>query len=213
MIKIKLPDNSVREFDAPISILDIAKNISTSLGKVTLGGVVDSIIRDASYMVANDCSLKIITEKDSDALEIIRHSTAHLLAQAVKQLFPTAQVTIGPVIENGFYYDFSYERPFTLEDLANIEKRMLLLASQNIPVERKEMPRNEAIKYFDSIGEAYKVEIISAIPEDQIISLYTQGDFTDLCRGPHVPSTSKIKAFKLMKVAGAYWRGDSNNDV
>jgi threonyl-tRNA synthetase len=211
MIKIKLPDNSVREFDAPISILDIAKNISTSLGKVTLGGVVDSIIRDASYMVANDCSLKIITEKDSDALEIIRHSAAHLLAQAVKQLFPTAQVTIGPVIENGFYYDFSYERPFTLEDLANIEKRMLLLASQNIPVERKEMPRNEAIKYFDSIGEAYKVEIISAIPEDQIISLYTQGDFTDLCRGPHVPSTSKIKAFKLMKVAGAYWRGDSNN--
>ncbi len=213
MINIKLPDNSVKSFEAPLSVLEVAKSISPSLAKATLGGLVDGEIRDASHIISKDGSLKIVTEKDADGLEIIRHSTAHLLAQAVKQLYPTAQVTIGPVIENGFYYDFSFERAFDLEDLAKIEKRMQELVNQNITVTRKEMPRNEAIKYFESIGEEYKVEIISAIPEDQTISLYTQGDFTDLCRGPHVPSTSKIKAFKLMKVAGAYWRGDSKNEM
>ena len=213
MLNIKLPDNSVRSFDNPISILDIAKNISPSLAKATIAGVVDGVERDVSYVINSDATLKLITEKDNEALSIIRHSTAHLLAQAVKQLYPEAQVTIGPVIENGFYYDFSYERPFTPEDLQKIEKKMESLVSANIPVTRKEYTRNDAVKYFDSIGEKYKVEIISAIPEDQIISLYSQGEFTDLCRGPHVPSTSKLKAFKLMKVAGAYWRGDSNNEM
>jgi threonyl-tRNA synthetase len=213
MLNIKLPDNSVRSFDNPLSILDIAKSISPSLAKATIAGIVDGIEKDVSYVINDDATLKLITEKDSEALSIIRHSTAHLLAQAVKQLYPEAQVTIGPVIENGFYYDFSYERPFTPEDLQKIEKKMESLVSANIPVTRQEYTRNDAIKYFDSIGEKYKVEIISAIPEDQIISLYSQGDFTDLCRGPHVPSTSKLKAFKLMKVAGAYWRGDSNNEM
>ncbi len=213
MLNIKLPDNSVRSFDNPLSILDIAKSISPSLAKATIAGIVDGIEKDVSYVINADATLKLITEKDSEALSIIRHSTAHLLAQAVKQLYPEAQVTIGPVIENGFYYDFSYERPFTPEDLQKIEKKMESLVSANIPVTRQEYTRNDAIKYFDSIGEKYKVEIISAIPEDQIISLYSQGDFTDLCRGPHVPSTSKLKAFKLMKVAGAYWRGDSNNEM
>jgi len=213
MLNIKLPDNSVRSFDSPLSILDIAKSISSSLAKATIAGIVDGIEKDASYVINADATLKLITEKDNEALSIIRHSTAHLLAQAVKQLYPEAQVTIGPVIENGFYYDFSYERPFTPEDLQKIEKKMESLVSANIPVTRQEYTRNDAIKYFDSIGEKYKVEIISSIPEDQIISLYSQGDFTDLCRGPHVPSTSKLKAFKLMKVAGAYWRGDSNNEM
>lgn len=213
MINVKLPDGSVRSFESPVSVLDVAKNISSSLAKATLGGIVDGQACDVSKIISQDVTLRLITDKDSEGLEIIRHSTAHLLAQAVKQLFPTAQVTIGPVIENGFYYDFSYERPFTPEDLVKIEKKMQDLVNQNIMVERKELARNDAIKYFDSIGEKYKVEIISAIPEDQIISLYTQGDFTDLCRGPHVPSTSKIKSFKLMKVAGAYWRGDSKNEM
>lgn len=213
MVNIKLPDNSVRSFDGVVSILDVAKNISPSLAKATLAGVVDGVLRDTSYVIDTDATLKLITEKDTEALEIIRHSTAHLMAQAVKQLFPEAQVTIGPVIENGFYYDFSYERAFTPEDLVLIEKKMNALVQQNIPVSRKEMTRDDAIKYFDGIGEKYKVEIISSIPEDQVISLYTQGDFTDLCRGPHVPSTSKLKVFKLMKVAGAYWRGDSNNEM
>ena len=213
MVNIKLPDNSVRSFDTPVSILEVAKNISPSLAKATLAGVVDGVARDISHVINADATLKLITEKDNEALEILRHSTAHLLAQAVKQLFPQAQVTIGPVIENGFFYDFSFERPFTPEDLVLIEKKMNALVQQNIPLSRQEMPRNEAIKYFESIGEKYKVEIISAIPEDQVISLYTQGDFTDLCRGPHVPSTSKLKVFKLMKVAGAYWRGDSNNEM
>lgn len=213
MINITLPDNSIRKFDNPLSIMDVAKNISTSLSKATIAGIVDGVLSDASHIINKDCSIKIITTSDSEGLDIIRHSTAHLLAQAVKQLFPSAQVTIGPVIENGFYYDFSFERPFTPEDLVKIEKRMHELVNQNIHIERKEMTRNEAIKYFDSIGEKYKVEIISSIPEDNTISLYTQGDFTDLCRGPHVPSTSKLKAFKLMKVAGAYWRGDSNNEM
>ena len=213
MLKVTLPDGAVREFEAALTVLDVAKSISPGLAKATLGGVVNDIAVDASYIIKHDSALKLITDKDDAGLEIIRHSTAHLLAQAVKQLYPSAQVTIGPVIENGFYYDFSYERPFTLDDLAAIEKKMQHLVEQNISVERKEMPRNDAIKYFDSIGERYKVEIVGAIPEDQVISLYTQGDFTDLCRGPHVPSTSKLRAFKLTKVAGAYWRGNSNNEM
>lgn len=213
MIKITLPDNSIRTFDESLTILDVAKNISSSLAKITLAGVVDGISKDASFLITHDCSLKIITDKDPESLEIIRHGAAHLLAQAVKELYPTAQVTIGPVIENGFYYDFSYDKQFTPEDLTKIEKKMAELASRNIPVERKDMPRDDAIKYFASIGEKYKVDIISSIPQDEIISLYTQGNFTDLCRGPHVPSTAKLKAFKLMKLAGAYWRGDSKNEM
>lgn len=213
MIKITLPDGSVREFSAAVTILDVAKNISSSLAKATLAGVVNDQLVDATTTISSDTTLKLITDKDPEGLEVIRHSTAHLLAQAVKQLFPQAQVTIGPVIENGFYYDFSLETPFTPEDLTAIEKKMAHLVDQNIPVERLEMTREDAIKYFDSIGEKYKVEIISAIPEGQTISLYRQGDFTDLCRGPHVPSTSKLKAFKLMKVAGAYWRGNSDNEM
>lgn len=213
MIKIILPDNSIRTFNEPLTILEVAKSISSSLAKVTLAGVVDGVSKDASFLITHNCSLKIITDKDPESLEIIRHSTAHLLAQAVKELYPTAQVTIGPVIENGFYYDFSYDSQFTPEDLTKIEKKMAELASRNISVERKDMPRDEAIKYFASIGEKYKVEIISSIPQGEIISLYTQGNFTDLCRGPHVPSTAKLKAFKLMKLAGAYWRGDSKNEM
>ncbi len=213
MLKVTLPDGAVREFEAELTVLDVAKSISPGLAKSTLGGVINDVAVDVSFTIEHDCALKLITDKDDAGLEIIRHSTAHLLAQAVKQLYPSAQVTIGPVIDNGFYYDFSYERPFTLDDLAIIEKKMQHLVEQNIPVERKEMPRNDAIKYFDSIGERYKVEIVGAIPEEQVISLYTQGDFTDLCRGPHVPSTSKLRAFKLTKVAGAYWRGNSNNEM
>jgi threonyl-tRNA synthetase len=213
MINVKLPDGSVRQFTQELTILDVAKSISSSLAKTTIAGVVNQDLKDTSYLIKDDCSLRIITDKDSEALDVVRHSTAHLLAQAVKQLFPSAQVTIGPVIDNGFYYDFSYDRPFTPEDLEKIEKKMHNLVEQNIKVERQEMLRDEAIKYFNSIGEKYKVDIISAIPATEIISLYTQGDFTDLCRGPHVPSTAKLKAFKLMKIAGAYWRGDSNNEM
>lgn len=213
MINITLPDNSVRSFDSEISILDVAKSISPSLAKVTLAGSVDGIVRDASFIIEKDSSLKLITSTDDEGLDIIRHSTAHLLAQAVKQLFPSVQVTIGPVIENGFFYDFSSDVPFTPEDLGKIEKRMEKLVSDNIPVTRQEMSRPDAIKYFESIGEKYKVEIIAAIPGEEPISLYTQGDFTDLCRGAHVPSTSKLKAFKLTKLAGAYWRGDSKNEM
>lgn len=213
MIKVKLPDNNVKIFDKPLSILDIAKSISSSLGKAALAGRVDEKLYDITYIIERDCSLTLITEKDIEALEIIRHGAAHLMAQAVKQLYPTAMVTIGPVIENGFYYDFSYERAFTPEDLLLIEKRMNEIVKSNIPLERREMPRDDAIHYFESIGERYKVEIISSIAEDQIISLYTQGDFTDLCRGPHVPSTGKLKAFKLTKLAGAYWRGNSKNEM
>ncbi|MDQ5920502.1 MAG: threonyl-tRNA synthetase [Pseudomonadota bacterium] len=213
MINIQLPDGGVKNFDGSVSVLEVAKGISPGLAKAAIFAVVDGVERDLNYVIDHDANLKLLTDKDEAALAVIRHSTAHLLAQAVKQLYPAAQVTIGPVIENGFYYDFSFERPFTLDDLAKIEKKMEALVNLNLPVERKELPRNEAIKYFDQIGEKYKVEIISAIPEDQIISLYTQGDFTDLCRGPHVPSTSKLKAFKLTKLAGAYWRGDSNNEM
>ncbi|RTL11117.1 MAG: threonine--tRNA ligase [Neisseriaceae bacterium] len=213
MLKITLPDGSVREFESAVTVLDVAKNISSSLAKVTLAGVVNANLVDASHTITTDSTLRLITDKDPEGLEVIRHSTAHLLAQAVKQLYPSAQVTIGPVIENGFYYDFSFERPFTPEDLVAIEKKMAHLVDQNIAVERVEMPREEAIRFFDSLGEKYKVEIISAIPEGQTISLYRQGDFIDLCRGPHVPSTSKLKSFKLMKVAGAYWRGNSDNEM
>ena len=213
MLRITLPDGAVREFAEAVTVLDVAKNISSGLAKATLAGVVNEKMVDAGFTITTDAKLQLITDKDSEGLEVIRHSTAHLLAQAVKQLYPSVQVTIGPVIENGFYYDFSFERPFTPEDLAAIEKKMNNLVDQNIQVERVEMTREDAIKYFDSIGEKYKVEIISSIPAGEVISLYKQGDFIDLCRGPHVPSTSKLKAFKLMKVAGAYWRGDSNNEM
>lgn len=213
MLKITLPDGSIREFDGAVTVLDVAKSISPGLAKATLAGVVNDKLVDATVTITSDATLRLITDKDPEGLEVIRHSTAHLLAQAVKQLFPAAQVTIGPVIDNGFYYDFSFERPFTPEDLAAIEKKMANLVDQNIAVERVEMTREDAIKFFDSLGEKYKVEIISSIPAGEIISLYKQGDFIDLCRGPHVPSTSKLKAFKLMKVAGAYWRGNSDNEM
>ena len=183
------------------------------MARAALAGRVDGRLVDTSYLISQDASLAIVTDKDADGLEIIRHSTAHLLAYAVKELFPDAQVTIGPVIENGFYYDFSYHRPFTPEDLAAIEKRMAELAKKDIPVTRKVLPRDEAIKYFKGINEHYKAEIIASIPAGEDVSLYSEGDFTDLCRGPHVPSTGKLKAFKLMKLAGAYWRGDSKNEM
>ena len=212
-LNITLPDKSIRQFDKPVSVAEIAASIGAGLAKAALAGKVDGKLVDTSHVIAHDAALAIVTDKDADGLDIIRHSTAHLLAYAVKELFPEAQVTIGPVIDNGFYYDFSYKRPFTPEDLAAIEKKMAELAKQDIPVSRKVMPRDEAVAYFKSIGEAYKAEIISSIPADQEVSLYTEGAFTDLCRGPHVPSTGKLKVFKLMKVAGAYWRGDSKNEM
>jgi threonyl-tRNA synthetase len=212
MINVTLPDGSVRQFDAPLSVKEVATSIAMSLGKAALGGKVNGQLVDTSYCITEDVQLAIVTEKDSaEALEMVRHSTAHLLALAVKTLFPEAQVTIGPVIEHGFYYDFAYSRPFTPEDLALIEKKMLELAKQDLPITRSTLPRDEAITYFKNIGEHYKAEIIESIPADQTLSLYSEGDFTDLCRGPHVPSTGRLKVFKLMKVAGAYWRGDSNN--
>lgn len=212
MINVTLPDGSVRQFDAPLSVKEVATSIAMSLGKAALGGKVNGQLVDRSYCITEDVQLAIVTEKDSaEALEMVRHSTAHLLALAVKTLFPEAQVTIGPVIEHGFYYDFAYSRPFTPEDLALIEKKMLELAKQDLPITRSTLPRDEAIAYFKNLGEHYKAEIIASIPADQTLSLYSEGDFTDLCRGPHVPSTGRLKVFKLMKVAGAYWRGDSNN--
>jgi len=212
-ISITLPDKSVRLFDHPVSVAEVAASIGAGLAKAALAGKVDGTLVDTSYVIENDSTLAIVTDKDADGLDVIRHSTAHLLAYAVKELFPDAQVTIGPVIENGFYYDFSYKRPFTPEDLVSIEKKMGELAKQDISVTRKVLPRNDAVKYFKAIGEAYKAEIIESIPVDQDVSLYTEGAFTDLCRGPHVPSTGKLKVFKLMKVAGAYWRGDSKNEM
>jgi len=215
---IRLPDGSERQFDAPLTVAAVAQSIGAGLaraalaGKVTLPGQAPRLV-DTSFEIAEDVDLAIITDKDADGLEVIRHSTAHLLAYAVKELFPEAQVTIGPVIDNGFYYDFSYKRPFTPEDLEAIEKKMAELAKKDEQVTRKVLPRDDAVAYFQSIGEAYKAEIIASIPADQEVSLYTEGNFTDLCRGPHVPSTGKLKAFKLMKVAGAYWRGDSNNEM
>ncbi|HQN64579.1 MAG TPA: threonine--tRNA ligase [Methylophilus sp.] len=210
---IRLPDGSERKFDAPVTVADVAMNIGAGLAKAALAGKVNGKIVDTSYLIDADSDLAIITDKSDEGLEIIRHSTAHLLAYAVKELFPDAQVTIGPVIENGFYYDFSYKRAFTPEDLATIEKKMVELAKKDEQVTRKVLPRDEAVAYFKGIGEAYKAEIIASIPSNEDVSLYTEGNFTDLCRGPHVPNTGKLKAFKLMKLAGAYWRGDSNNEM
>ncbi|MCO6412250.1 MAG: threonine--tRNA ligase [Thiogranum sp.] len=210
---VTLPDGSKRSFDHPVSVHDVAADIGPGLAKAALAGKIDGKMVDTSFVIEQDADLSIITERDEEGLEVIRHSTAHLLAQAVKSLFPDAQVTIGPVIENGFYYDFACKRAFTPEDLQKIESKMAELAKQDLAVSRKVMPRDEAVGFFRDMGEAYKAEIISDIPQGEQISLYQQGDFIDLCRGPHVPSTGKLKAFKLMKVAGAYWRGDSNNEM
>ena len=210
---ITLPDGSQRSFAQPVSVADIAQSIGAGLARAALAGKVDGKLVDTSHVISADAPLAIITDKDAEGLQIIRHSTAHLLAYAVKELFPGAQVTIGPVIEEGFFYDFSFARPFTPEDLAAIEKRMQELSKRDIPVTRKVLPRDQAVAYFKGISEYYKAQIIAAIPADEDVSLYTEGDFTDLCRGPHVPSTGKLKVFKLMKVAGAYWRGDSNNEM
>ena len=210
---ITLPDGSKRAFDKPVSILDVAADIGSGLAKATIAGKIDDTVLDASYLIEADAKLQIITTSNEEGLEIIRHSSAHLMAQAVKQLFPEAQVTIGPVIEDGFFYDFAYERAFTPEDMSAIEKRMQEIIKQDIPVERSVMTRDKAITFFKEMGEAYKAEIIESIPDDQDLSLYRQGDFIDLCRGPHVPSTGKIPAVKLTKLAGAYWRGDSNNEM
>lgn len=213
MPNVKLPDGNVKHFEAPLTIYDVAHHISPGLAKAAIAGRVDGVLVDTSYLIKEDCSLIIVTEKHEDSLEIIRHSTAHLLAQAVKALFPSAQVTIGPVIEDGFYYDFAFERSFTPDDLSLIEAKMHELAKANLSITRRELPSNEAIQYFKGLGEEYKAKIIADIPENEALSLYRQGDFEDLCRGPHVPSTGFLKAFKLTKVAGAYWRGDSNNEM
>jgi threonyl-tRNA synthetase len=213
MVSIRLPDGSERQFDKPVTVADVAASIGAGLAKAALAGKVDGKLVDTSYLIDQNADLAIVTDKDADGLEVIRHSTAHLLAYAVKELFPDAQVTIGPVIDNGFYYDFSYKRPFTPEDLQAIEKKMAELAKKDEPVQRKVLPRDEAVTYFKSIGEAYKAEIIQSIPQGEDVSLYSEGHFTDLCRGPHVPSTGKLKVFKLMKLAGAYWRGDSKNEM
>jgi threonyl-tRNA synthetase len=213
MINVTLPDGSVRQFPAPVSVGEVAASIGAGLAKAALAGKVDGTLVDTSFRIERDAKLAIVTEKDADGLEVIRHSTAHLLAYAVKELFPEAQVTIGPVIDDGFYYDFSYKRPFSTEDLATIEAKMGELAKKDEVVKRSVLPRDEAVAYFKGIGEAYKAEIIESIPADQAVSLYAEGAFTDLCRGPHVPSTGKLKHFKLMKVAGAYWRGDHRNEM
>jgi threonyl-tRNA synthetase len=210
---VTLPDGSQRSFDHAVSVKEVAESIGPGLAKSALAGRVDGRLVDTSFAIQEDAGLAIVTERDDEGVEIIRHSTAHLLAQAVKQLFPAAQVTIGPVIDNGFYYDFSFERPFTPEDLRAIEAKMTELAKANQPVSRSVMQRDDAVRYFRDMGEKYKAEIIQDIPSDQPLSLYTQGEFTDLCRGPHVPGTGRLKAFKLMKVAGAYWRCDSNNEM
>jgi threonyl-tRNA synthetase len=213
MPEVRLPDGAVKQFPAPVSAAEIAKSIGPGLAKAALAAKVDGRLVDTSYVVDRDAAVSIVTDKDPEGLEVLRHSTAHLLAYAVKELFPDAQVTIGPVIEDGFYYDFSYKRPFTPEDLAAIEAKMAELAKLDEPVVRKLLARDEAVKYFESIGEHYKAEIIASIPDNEPISLYTEGRFTDLCRGPHVPSTGKLKVFRLTKLAGAYWRGDSRNEM
>lgn len=213
MPQITLPDGSRRSFDNPVTVFEVAQSIGTGLARAALAGRVDGKLVDTTYLIENNANLAIITDKDADGVEIIRHSTAHLMAYAVQELFPDAQVTIGPAIEDGFYYDFAYKRPFTPDDLAAIEKKMSELAKADIAIERFELSRNDAIKFFLDLGEKYKAEIIESIPENEVLSLYREGKFTDLCRGPHVPSTGKLKAFKLMKVAGAYWRGDSNNEM
>lgn len=213
MPNITLPDGSVRSFDGAVSVHDVATDIGTGLARATLAGKVNGRLVDASFQIDTDAQLAIITAKDAEGLDIIRHSTAHLMAHAVKTLFPEAEVTIGPVIQDGFYYDFSYKRPFTPEDLIAIEKKMSELAKADIPLKRFELSRDEAVQFFAQQGEKYKAEIIQSIPQDEVLSLYQEEDFTDLCRGPHVPSTGKLKVFKLMKVAGAYWRGDSKNEM
>ena len=213
MVQITLPDGSLREFPGSVTVAEVALSIGTGLAKAALGGKVNGELVDTSFRMETDARLAIVTAKDPEGLDLIRHSTAHLLAYAVKSLFPDAQVTIGPVIENGFYYDFSYSRPFTPEDLVTIEKRMSDLASKDEAVVRRVLPRDEAVAYFKGLGEHYKAEIIGSIPAGEQVSLYREGDFEDLCRGPHVPSTGKLKHFKLMKVAGAYWRGDSKNEM
>jgi threonyl-tRNA synthetase len=213
MPNIRLPDGSVKVFDGPVTVAEIAKAIGPGLARAALAGKVNGKLVDAYHRIERDADVTIVTDRDKEGIEVIRHSTAHLLAYAVKELFPEAQVTIGPVIEDGFYYDFSYKRPFTTEDLAAIEKRMAELAAKDLPVTREVWPRDKAVEFFKSIGEHYKAEIISAIPAGEEVSLYREGDFVDLCRGPHVPSTGKLKVFKLMKVAGAYWRGDSSKEM
>jgi threonyl-tRNA synthetase len=213
MVNITLPDGSVRSFEAAVTVRDVAASIGAGLAKAALAGRVDGKLVDTSFVIEGDAQLAIVTDRDADGLDMIRHSTAHLLAYAVKELFPDAQVTIGPVIDNGFYYDFSYKRPFTPEDLAAIEQRMTELSKKDIPVSRELWQRDKAVDFFKSIGEHYKAEIIASIPADQDVSLYREGEFIDLCRGPHVPSTGKLKVFKLMKVAGAYWRGDAKNEM
>ena len=213
MVNITLPDGSQRQFPGPVTVAEVAASIGAGLAKAALGGKVNDRLVDTSHSIEQDSRLAIVTAKDADGLDLIRHSTAHLLAYAVKELFPDAQVTIGPVIDNGFYYDFSYKRPFTPDDLAAIEKKMAELAAKDEPVVRRVLPRDEAVAHFKSMGELYKAEIIASIPAGEDVSLYREGGFEDLCRGPHVPSTGKLKHFKLMKVAGAYWRGDHRNEM
>lgn len=213
MLNITLPDGSQRQFPGPVTVAEVAASIGAGLAKAALAGKVDGQVVDTSYRIEQDAALAIVTAKDADGLDVIRHSTAHLLAYAVKTLFPEAQVTIGPVIDNGFYYDFSCKRPFTPEDLTAIEKKMTELANKDEPVVRRVLPRDEAVAYFKALGEHYKAELIASIPSNEDVSLYREGAFEDLCRGPHVPSTGKLKHFKLMKVAGAYWRGDHRNEM
>ena len=213
MPNVTLPDGTVKSYDVSLTVAQVASSIGSGLAKAAIAGEVDGHLVDTSFMIEADSDVAIITNKDERALEVIRHSTAHLLAQATQQIYPKAQVTIGPVIDNGFYYDFAYKDGFSEQDLAKIEKKMNAIVKQNLPIERMEMTREEAVKFFKGMGEHYKAEIIESIPTNEVLSLYKQGDFVDLCRGPHVPSTSKLKAFKLMKLAGAYWRGDSNNEM
>ena len=213
MIQITLPDGSKRDYPGPVTVAEVASSIGSGLAKAALAGKVNGTVVDTSFLIEADSSLSIITAKDADGLGVIRHSAAHLLAYAVKTLFPEAQVTIGPVIENGFFYDFSYKRPFTPEALVAIEKKMEELAAKDEPVTRRVLPRDEAVTYFKNLGEHYKAEIIASILANEDVSLYREGEFEDLCRGPHVPSTGKLKFFKLMKLAGAYWRGDHRNEM
>ena len=213
MLNIRLPDGSTKSFPGPVTVAEIAQSIGPGLARAALAGRVNGRLVDTGFRIDADADVAIVTDKDPEANDLLRHSTAHLLAHAVKELFPEAQVTIGPVIDNGFYYDFSYKRPFTPEDLQAIEKRMAEIAKRDTPVERREMPRDEAVKFFRDLGEKYKAEIIASIPDKEAISLYGQGNWIDLCRGPHVPSTGKLRNFKLMRVAGAYWRGDSKNEM
>src|SRR5687767_6391397 len=210
---ITLPDGSQKKFDSPVSVAEVAASIGAGLAKAAIAGRVNDKLVDTSFVITEDAKLSIVTEKDPAALEIIRHSTAHLLAQAVQAIYPKAQVTIGPVIEDGFYYDFAFERPFTPEDLEKFEARMREIVKADQPVRRRVLSRDAAVAHFKSIGEHYKAEIVAAIPAGEEISLYGQGDWEDLCRGPHAPSTGKLGAFKLTKVAGAYWRGDSRNEM